>query len=264
MVSTVNGVEQGPNSCSENWRVEMDASTICQNNGVNPLPTDGSQAAYASFDSAQFETEWIIEQSVLLPSIINAANVSFDFMGTFDYLIGDPTSIPKKFIVQVLSDDGSTIISEVFLGEYICNCILDINESPNIDITSDLAGLENTNVILRFTVFLEEAFAAPGEAMIDNIVFLVDNVLSTSEFESNSDISLYPNPSNGDFNILSNVISEFESIYIMDLTGKVVYTLDGIELINSDNNVQANISSGSYFVVFKTNEKFFVERLIVR
>ena len=72
----------------------------------------------------------------------------------------------------------------------------------------------------------------------------------------NSAISIYPNPSNGVFNVNVN---ETYNLEIVDITGKTIST----QTIESNATVNIN-NAGVYFLRFSNNKANFVEKVIVK
>ncbi|MDG1135514.1 MAG: T9SS type A sorting domain-containing protein [Bacteroidales bacterium] len=89
-------------------------------------------------------------------------------------------------------------------------------------------------------------------------------VQETIDVES---VSLYPNPSNGNFslNIIANESSSY-SIRVIDISGKVVYDniIDLKTGNNSTNIVIDNISSGSYNLVISDKDYNISKRLLIK
>lgn len=85
-------------------------------------------------------------------------------------------------------------------------------------------------------------------------------VVEASDIEkiNSSNISIYPNPTQGDFKILN---AEGYEVDIIDITGKVVYTTN----INSITYevLNQNLSSGVYIINFKSQDKIITTKLIV-
>jgi hypothetical protein len=73
---------------------------------------------------------------------------------------------------------------------------------------------------------------------------------------------LFPNPSNGIFNLVSgdNGITE---IQVYDLTGKVIWTKKDFAVSNSEIQINlSSISQGIYFVKISANNQSTVKRII--
>jgi len=74
--------------------------------------------------------------------------------------------------------------------------------------------------------------------------------------------NIYPNPSNGKFNVESLNLDEKTTLKITDLSGKVVFqsqlsdSKTAIDISESDN--------GMYFIHFNTNDKKLIKKIIVR
>ena len=77
----------------------------------------------------------------------------------------------------------------------------------------------------------------------------------------NNEFSIYPNPSNGDFIIKFNKITD-ANIIIYDITGKVVLTKNRI---NKNINISLkNINKGMYFVKINNKNNTAIEKVIIK
>jgi hypothetical protein len=74
-------------------------------------------------------------------------------------------------------------------------------------------------------------------------------------------IKLYPNPTTGNVNINFDKVLNGGSIFITDMTGKQVYSLDNLtnQVLNIDIN---HFSKGVYFVKIQNNNAQKVIKLI--
>jgi hypothetical protein len=115
-----------------------------------------------------------------------------------------------------------------------------------------------TNIIFRIVFHSDTSVNGLGVNIDD---FLIEGTLSNQNFDLQN-IVLYPNPSNGIFNLVSGA-NEITEIEIYDLTGKVIWTKKEFELSNSD--IQINLSSvsqGIYFVKITADNQSTVKRII--
>lgn len=122
-----------------------------------------------------------------------------------------------------------------------------------------LAALSTeTNVIFRIVFQSDESVAQAGVIVDD---FLVSGTLANENFNLNN-IQIYPNPSNGIYNISSGN-STIDEITVYDVMGKIIDSNTNIQV--NDNNAVLNlthVSSGIYFVKIKANEQTTVKRII--
>jgi hypothetical protein len=87
----------------------------------------------------------------------------------------------------------------------------------------------------------------------------------SSDFTA-SDLSLYPNPNNGNFNL--NFVAEgagSATLFVADLTGKTV-TNQTITLTEGENNIPVSLDGvvpGIYLVRFTVGENTFTQKVIV-
>lgn len=121
--------------------------------------------------------------------------------------------------------------------------------------THSLATLAaESNVIFRFVFQSDEAVNNQGVVIDD---FLISGTLANEAFKVEN-ISIYPNPSNGIFNIASGNLS-IEKVEVYDVTGKI------IKSNVAENNSLIDLtdaSSGIYFVKITANEQSTVKRII--
>ncbi|WP_339887343.1 M4 family metallopeptidase [uncultured Flavobacterium sp.] len=115
-----------------------------------------------------------------------------------------------------------------------------------------------SNVIFRIVFHSDEAVNQKGVNIDD---FVISGVLANESFELNS-ISIYPNPSNGIFNInLGETNPSLIEVY--DLTGKII--LSKKDIILSDLTTTIDLSSASqgvYFVKIVADNQQIVKRII--
>ena len=88
-------------------------------------------------------------------------------------------------------------------------------------------------------------------------------VLGTSEVDSNSNFSIYPNPSNGNISISSILDVGDVTISIVDLNGRVVFT-QNVELHNTVNINAESLNTGVYIIQINGNNYAHTAKLIIR
>ena len=119
---------------------------------------------------------------------------------------------------------------------------------------SSLVG--EPNVIFRIVFHTDESVTQLG-VNIDN--FLISGTLSSDNFELN-EISIYPNPSKGVFNLNSgNIVPD--KVDVFDVTGKLIITLTNFNSTLNTINL-SNASTGIYFVKIEANNKNIVKRIV--
>lgn len=260
-LSAVNGVDGGPTSCTENWRVQTNSTDVC--GFVSDIaPTDGTFAAYTSFDSNALNTEWIIEQDVAIPSTLVAATVSFDFAANFDFTLGAPPTIPRELRVDIY-DTGGSPIANVFTDGYIDPVGLSVSFSQSIDVLTLLAGLEGQTVRLRITSFIPEVATGPSKGMIDNVSFIVDDGLSVDEFGLGQALSISPNPSNGTFTLDYQGRENLQSAAIYDITGKRLANFD-LTTMTGPSVLNASLPTGMYLLQVVSDKSTATKKLIIK
>jgi hypothetical protein len=114
------------------------------------------------------------------------------------------------------------------------------------------------NVIFRIVFHSDHTVNKLG-ANVDD--FVISGVLSNKNFELHN-ISVYPNPSNGVFNISLGDL-EPSSIEVYDLTGKIIVSQKDIIIANFETSIDLSAASqGIYFVKINANNQQIVKRII--
>jgi hypothetical protein len=114
-----------------------------------------------------------------------------------------------------------------------------------------------SNVIFRIVFHSDEGTVDLG-AKVDD--FVINGVLSTDSFEMNQ-IEIYPNPSNGIFNLnLKNI--EANTIEIYDVSGKLIEKMDVKSISQLTQIDLSNASNGIYFVKISTENNTITKRII--
>ena len=81
-----------------------------------------------------------------------------------------------------------------------------------------------------------------------------------SMLTQNSGISVYPNPNSGTFNVSINTIGDLV-IEVYNMIGSLVYKG---KLVNGDNKINLNVSSGVFFYkIIKNDTKIYEGKLVV-
>lgn len=80
-----------------------------------------------------------------------------------------------------------------------------------------------------------------------------------------ADAKIYPNPSNGNFNVDFSSIEGLDySIQIMDAMGRVISTKEGVTAMNNTVRIDANLPSGVYIVKTIVGSETMVDRVSIR
>ena len=100
----------------------------------------------------------------------------------------------------------------------------------------------------------------------DYSIVVVDNTASIEDFAFDG-FNLYPNPSNGDFNLRFNVESNDEvSIRVFDVRGRTVYRKQYTNVPNlfAENIVINNMAKGVYLLKISNGNKQTTRKLVIR
>ena len=127
----------------------------------------------------------------------------------------------------------------------------------------DSTGSAQTSIVFRFTYHADESYAEEG-ALIDN--FVVEGVVNPLSLEENSftELTIYPNPTNGLLNISSSSSLQDAKISLYDITGRLLSREVNINLINNNSMIinVANLASGNYFITIENDNLKSVKQFI--
>ncbi len=89
----------------------------------------------------------------------------------------------------------------------------------------------------------------------------VDNTVGIQQFKNDLQLTVYPNPNNGNFTIETNYTTEKQSLQLFDVTGKMVLS----QTLNNKANINASsLDNGVYFLQVKTNQNISTQKVIVQ
>jgi hypothetical protein len=116
-----------------------------------------------------------------------------------------------------------------------------------------------TNVIFRFAFVTDQSVTREG-AVIDNLV--VTGALSNDTASAENLLSVYPNPSQGIFNLTWRG-SEAMNLSVFDLSGKLI-----LEQKDVDNSIQkidlSQVAAGVYFLKVNSPQGSTTKKLLVQ
>jgi hypothetical protein len=115
-----------------------------------------------------------------------------------------------------------------------------------------------TNIIFRIAFIADEGTNQLGVKVDD---FVINGVLSAASFEANQ-IAVFPNPSNGIFNIAFGNLNP-NKIEVYDISGKLIFQKNQLVVSNNQTNIDlSNTSNGVYFVKISTENNTITKRII--
>ena len=94
----------------------------------------------------------------------------------------------------------------------------------------------------------------------NNRIRKVDNTIGIQKYNSELQLTVYPNPSNGNFSIETNT-TEKQTLQIFDVAGKTVLSQN----LNNKANINAScLDNGVYFIQVKTSTIISTQKIIVQ
>lgn len=223
----------------------------------DPCGTDGSRGNEINGATVVAGVDNASQTADYASVIVNSDETSI-FMGQVPYVWNNSNIVPflENQIYFLLFhtvtfnvDDGSNPIdgAEIAIngGTYTANAgtvDIDLTAGTTYTFTVTATGFENYNG--TYTVTTDEG---------QTVDVHMDEEESVKELKA-AGISIYPNPSNGVFNV--NVKSKF-NLEIIDITGKVINT----KILTENSIVKIN-TAGVYFFRFSDEKGSFTQRVI--
>jgi hypothetical protein len=157
------------------------------------------------------------------------------------------TDITENNLVKFVFDDIQLIDSLTNEPESHGYVIFEIDPKPNLP--------HGTLIDNKVDIYFD--FNFPIETNIANTAF---GVLSTTPFETEQNVKIYPNPSAGELNI--EALSQIQNVTIYDIQGREVSSQN-----NSENTMNlkldvSNLSRGIYIIKIETSRGQMSQKLI--
>ena len=91
-------------------------------------------------------------------------------------------------------------------------------------------------------------------------IVVVNNCTGISEL-ANSNLAIFPNPNKGEFTVSNS--SEIINVNITDVQGKIVYSMNNVNLNKMDVNI-SDLEKGMYMINVETVDGTITESVIVQ
>lgn len=186
------------------------------------------------------------------------------------------TALPYTFPSFEISPDNKII----FTGYLRCNfspCGLEYTiHKKNADGTADLSFNATGTYTYRFGPVSDDKSSVfylhnDGKILLAGytensvngnglgIIRLTNNpVLGQNEYDVNKDFTIFPNPTNGQFSIVSKSNKEIKNLKVVDINGRSVYFTNNADRIINVENLQ----KGVYFVKFSSEDQNLTYKLV--
>lgn len=111
--------------------------------------------------------------------------------------------------------------------------------------------------------FIQECDDIEGIIQVAEVQ-LFEDTLSVGDIDKlENQISIFPNPSEGDFSVSTK--NAIDALAIYDITGKLVYQKTGVGTVNDVNiSLQKSLDAGIYMVAITTQRITTTKRLIIK
>lgn len=189
---------------------------------ANPLPFDASNRN-VTWQSDHAEIATISEEGIVTGKSAGTVTITATSVESPN-VTADIVLTVKSITITIIGDESVTLaIGETYQGEAEIDPATITNpgllwetDDASVASVSEMGLIEGLSVGETFV----EAYAEAEESSRATIKVSVVSVLSSKKAQNK--VSLYPNPVNGNLNIISNEIIDVIDIY--EMTGKLVFT----------------------------------------
>ena len=232
---------------------------------LGPDSTNVCRGHVIDAGAGQTSYEWSTGETTSAITILNTGQYSVAVTDTNNCIYRDTIYVPilPSPVVDFEDDtvkiytDGTTILGGVALGydNYLWNTGA---ITPYITVKGDI-GIGNHEYWLycSFTNGCEDS---------DTIIVKVLDGVNVEELNTINGINIYPNPSNGIFNITGEFNSSSNIIItVSDITGKVVLNkeLNNVSILNQEIDLKNN-NKGIYFIKINNDEKVATYKVTIK
>jgi hypothetical protein len=277
--SSGNRLNAPDNNTSSSW---VNSGVTPQNpnaiNGGVTAPVPGTMAGFNwSFLGTPFDTNARTKVGpYTTPGVRTYVATYTNTCGTFydTAVVTASSTVPVKMI----SFEGNKKDNNAFLNwatsSEINNDYFIIERSfdgSNFEKIGTVKGKVNSTVISNYSYTDQGIFNDPKNQIIYYRLNQVDldgtstisQVVIVTSIDDNNGLTIFPNPSNGIFNIvLENKNNSLSKIKIIDIFGKTVWNNERT-LLNGINAINVNLSKGNYILLIEENDRLTTKKIII-
>ena len=201
------------------------------------------------------------------PGVHYDDSVSYgDFLSfTFWIVNGGPDTLVEPIDINlVITDSNNTTSTTAYLGNFsLTNNFLSPNDSLFIvswDYLSPQSYMLGDNIVVIWPSFVSPTTPISYDIFTGNL--FVSSTSSVQEKVAENGLLIYPNPVINRATIQTQTQSNIEKLRMLDVSGKVIRD---IKISNKQYVVfqKKEIPKGIYFIEITTNEKKYLQKIII-
>jgi len=227
---------------------------------------DGADFSNECFDSFRRngETDTMADWSGACESSdygVYNSDIGLGFVGCLGERTLTSVTIENEDPEITCPDDVTEIVNigELFtIPDYTVDATATDNCTGTPIITQDpAAGTEVGAGVTTITLTAEDGAGNDADCTFE---LTVVEILGTDDLELANNLILYPNPSNGEVNIINNSNEQLQKITIIDVNGRIVQTIASDSVITTIS--LETVSSGMYFIQLDTENSTVMKKLL--
>lgn len=251
---------------SPKFFIDYSVTTECTSYEANGLPlsiADGNSGGYGSFAVGQFQ----VEDLGGVDEISVTVDVTHTYVGDLQVVLQSPTPVTQLLlwnrqcgstnnINATFTDNGSPVNCSNISGEILPSELLSTFNQFSTQ-GSWMIGVR------------DGAAQDTGTFNAASIEFCTIEINDMGTAELSNDrtfVQVYPNPSNGLFNISMDLASKGVKMGVYDVSGKLLHSYsdrDAVESFNHQLNL-AGVAKGVYILQVQTGNKVVSKKLIIK
>ncbi|WP_339634470.1 reprolysin-like metallopeptidase [Bizionia echini] len=254
---------------SADFAVGVTVTETCNNyesgNIALPIP-DGLGTTSPQQGQPLFSSIEVTEDVVIDNNITFNVDISHTFIGDFLIQIQHPDVATNNAFVNVYA--GGCGNNQDFNVTFDSNGSPIVCGSPTIGTYAPANSMDifnGLNSAGTWRVAVVDFFQGDTGVLNDWSIEICTTSLSTAEFESLDDLTVYPNPNNGDFNVKFNSTSNNDVIIeVLDIRGRKVFenSYRNTGIFNQSINLD-NVQSGMYLLNISEGNRKVTKKIII-
>ncbi|NTW33844.1 MAG: T9SS type A sorting domain-containing protein, partial [Bacteroidetes bacterium] len=230
-----------------NWTTNMSRSNLHGN------------TSYVMYKNLYNSTTYSLANAtynIKIGTLTSTSVLTFDYRYT-NYTGGTSFTLGLDSLkVQVSDDCGAT-----FTTIHVISAANHITSANMKNVLVSLSAYSGEDILIKFIA--KRGTYGDYYIDIDNIEVLDAASVGVNEYSNTSELKVYPNPSTGIVNIISNGFTTNANLNVYNLQGQSVYS----ETISGGSNNQINLSylpKGVYMIKVSNNETNLISRLVIQ
>ena len=207
----------------------------------------------------------MVTETILLdPATYTGQDVQVRFVATSGW---GPDLFVDNLIIDALPTCSVDLGADVTLCSGQDSVTLDAGAGPytyewtTLETTQTIVVSSSTADTVEYSVLITDTISMCQA--IDTVSVTFDDCSTISEL-TGSNVSIYPNPSNGNFIVSLSNISEQVSVQVVDMQGRLIYSqIEGLKVGKENVISLENVERGVYLISVSSNKGRYTQSIVI-